>query len=184
MSGYGFRKLNNNVGFTIVAIACLALGICASITVFSVVDALLLRPFPGVKNPGRIVSLAAKPRRIAGLPGDEYSPALNYPAFQRYRSSNRAFTDLVAYYPLPLNLAGTGEPQRVSGQLVTDNYFKLLGLRARWGACSSPARGARKAAGGGHRLRPLAAGFRRPPAGDRQLDQPERPHLRGDRRRA
>lgn len=141
---YGFRKLNNNVGFTIVAVACLALGICASITVFSVVDALLLRPFPGVKNPGRIVSLAAKPQIIPGLPGEEYSPALNYPAFQRYRSSNRVFTDLVAYYPLPLNLAGTGEPQRVSGQLVTDNYFKLLGLESSLGRLFAPGEGRRE----------------------------------------
>ncbi len=149
---YGFRKLNNNVGFTIVAVACLALGICASITVFSVVDALLLRPFPGVANPGRIVSLAAKPQTIPGLPGEEYSPALSYPAFQRYRSSNRVFTDLAAYFPLPLNLAGTGEPLRVSGQLVTDNYFTAPRPRQLPGAPVRPRRGgARAAARGDHR---------------------------------
>jgi len=141
---YGFRKLNNNVGFTIVAVACLALGICASITVFSVVDALLLRPFPGVANPGRIVSLAAKPQTIPGLPEEEYSPALSYPAFQRYRSANRVFTDLAAYFALPLNLAGTGEPLRVSGQLVTDNYFKLLGLESALGRLFVPGEGGRE----------------------------------------
>jgi predicted permease len=141
---YGFRKLNNNVGFTIVAIACLALGICASVTVFSVVDALLLRPFPGVVNPGRIVSLAAKPQTIEGVPGEEYSPALTYSTFQRYRSSNRVFTDLAAYYSLPLNLAGIGEPLRVSGQLVTDNYFTLLGIKSSLGRLFIPGEGRRE----------------------------------------
>ncbi len=138
---YGFRKLNNNVGFTIVAVACLALGICASVTVFSVVDALLLRPFPGVRNPGRIVSLAARPQAIKGLPGEEYSPALNYPDFQRYRSSNHVFAGLAAYFPLPLNLSGAGDPQRVSGQLVTDNYFRLLGLESSLGRLFVPGGG-------------------------------------------
>ncbi len=141
---YGFRKLNNNVGFTIVAIACLALGICASVTVFSVVDALLLRPFPGVMDPGRIVSLAARPQTIEELPGEEYTPALPFSTFERYRSSNRVFTDLAAYYSLPLNLAGIGEPLRVSGQLVTDNYFTLLGLKSSLGRLFIPGEGRRE----------------------------------------
>jgi putative ABC transport system permease protein len=141
---YGFRKLNNNVGFTIIAIACLALGICASVTVFSVVDALLLRPFPGIRNPGRIVSLAAKPLTIEGVPGAEYSPSLTYSMFQHYRSSNRVFTDMAAYYSLPLNLAGIGEPLRVNGQLVTDNYFTLLGVKSSLGRLFTPGEGARE----------------------------------------
>jgi putative ABC transport system permease protein len=140
---YGLRKLNNNVGFTIVAVACLALGICASVTVFGVVDALLLRPFPGVTEPGRIVSLASKPQDL-GVSGDSYSPALSYSTFQRYRSQSRAFNGLVAYSSLPLNLAGTGEPLRVSGQLVTDNYFTVLGLESSMGRLFVPGEGARE----------------------------------------
>jgi len=57
---YGLRKMNNDAGFTAVAVVCLALGICASVTVFSVVDSLLLRPLPGVTEQGRIVSLAGR----------------------------------------------------------------------------------------------------------------------------
>src|SRR4029077_3758168 len=123
---YGFRKLNNNVGFTVVAVACLALGICASVTVFSVVDTLLLRPCPGVVDPGRVVSLAAKPITIDGLAGQTFTPALTYTLFQRYRSATRLFTDLVAYQPIALILWGIGEPFRVGGQVVTDNYFAVL----------------------------------------------------------
>jgi putative ABC transport system permease protein len=141
---YGFRKLNNNVGFTVVAVACLALGICASVTVFSVVDALLLRPFPGVVEPGRIVSLAGKPQEL-GVAGDQYSPPLSYPTFQRYRSLSRSFTGLVAYSSLPLNLAGTGEPLRVNGQIVTDNYFAVLGLDSSLGRLFAPGEGGREA---------------------------------------
>jgi predicted permease len=135
---YGFRKLNNSVGFTIVAVACLALGICASVTVFSVVDALLLRPFPGVVDQGRIVSMGAKPIVLAGLPGDEFAPLLSYRDFQRYREASHAFTELVAYHTVPVNLAGNGEAQRVTGQVVTTNYFRALGLRSSLGRLFTP----------------------------------------------
>jgi putative ABC transport system permease protein len=138
---YGFRRLNNSVGFTIVAVACLALGICASVTVFSVVDALLLRPFPGVEDARGIVSLSPRPIRFADLPGNEYAPPLNYSTFQRYRRDNRVFSDLVAFGRAELNVAGRGEPLRVTGQVVTDNYFKVLGLRSSLGRLFMPGEG-------------------------------------------
>src|SRR5689334_19209797 len=104
---YGWRKLKNNAGFTAVAVTCLALGICASVTVFSVVDALLLRPFPGVREQGRIVSLACRTISIPGVPG-EISPGLSYQSFRRYREAAHVFTDLVAYFPVPVNLTVGG----------------------------------------------------------------------------
>jgi predicted permease len=137
---YGFRRLNNSAGFTAVAVACLALGICASVTVFGVVDALLLRPFPGVRDPQRIVSLAARPQVIPGL-AEPTTPALSYPAVRRYQSASRAFTGLASYYPVPLNLSGTAEPLRVKGELVTDNYFTVLGLQGSLGRLISPGDG-------------------------------------------
>jgi predicted permease len=142
---YGFRKLNNNVGFTVVAVACLALGICASVTVFSVVDTLLLRPYPGVTDPGRVVSLAAKPITIDGLAGQTFTPALTYTLFQRYRSAARLFNGLVAYQSLELNLSGIGEPFRVGGQVVTDNYFAVLSLHSSLGRLFAPGEGRREA---------------------------------------
>ena len=141
---YGFRRLNNNVGFTIVAVACLALGICASVTLFSVIDALLLRPFPGVENPNGIISLSPKPIHFANIPGNDYSPSLNYQAFQRYRRANRVFTDLVAFARADLNVAGRGEPVRVIGQVVTDNYFAVLGMKSSLGRLFVPGEGARE----------------------------------------
>jgi putative ABC transport system permease protein len=145
---YGLRKLKNNAGFTIVAVTCLALGICASVTVFSVVDALLLRPFPGVREQGRIVSLACKTVSLPGVPG-EISPGLSYGSFLRYREAAHVFTDLVAYYPVSVSLTVGGElPLRVKGQLVSDDYFSALGMRPAQGRLLVAGEGERGAATG------------------------------------
>jgi putative ABC transport system permease protein len=126
---YGLRRLNNNAGFTVVAVICLALGICASITVFSVVDTLLIRPLPGVVEQDRIVSLGTKPVRMEGLPAP-VTPGISYGDFRRYLEASHVFTGLAAYCQVPLNLrAAGGEPRRVQGQVVSDNYFSTLGLR-------------------------------------------------------
>src|SRR6185295_19575436 len=106
---YGLRKMNNDAGFTAVAVICLALGICASVTVFSVVDSLLLRPFPGVMEQGRIVSLAGKPYTLAGA--GEIEASLSYPSFLRYREASRVFSDLVAIFPLAVNLTSRDDPR-------------------------------------------------------------------------
>jgi putative ABC transport system permease protein len=144
---YGIRRLNNNAGFTIVAVACLALGICASVTVFSVIDPLLLRPFPGVRDQGRIVSLACKPITIPGISEPALTPALSYPAFQLYRrtAAPRIVTDLVTYLSIPINLQSNGDPRRLTGQVVSDNYFRVLGLHGGLGRLFAPGDGRRQA---------------------------------------
>jgi predicted permease len=140
---YGLRRLNNNAGFTAVAVICLALGICASITVFSVIDTLLIRPLPGVVEQDRIVSLAPRPVQMEGLPAP-ITLGLSYGSFQRYQEASHAFTDLAAYYPLHMNLLAGGEPRRVLGQVVTDNYFSVLGLRPAAGRLMVKGEGARE----------------------------------------
>lgn len=135
---YGFRRLNNNLGFTSVAVACLALGICASVTVFNMADSLLLRSIPGVADPGRIVTVGTRPTRVAEVEGEEFSPAVRVREYQRYRDLNRAFTGLAAYSSLSMNVSGAGEPIRVNGELVSDNYFTTLGLRGSLGRLFVP----------------------------------------------
>ena len=142
---HGLRKLNHDAGFRAVAVACLALGICASVTVFSVIDALLIRPLPGVVEQSRIVSLGTRPTPVAGIP-EGLALGLSYPSFLRYRQASRAFSGLAAYLPLPLNLAAGGEPVRVRGQVVTDNYFSVLGLRPAAGRLLVPGEAAQAAA--------------------------------------
>jgi putative ABC transport system permease protein len=142
---YGLRRLNNNVGFTVVAVACLALGICASVTVFSVVNALLLRPVPGgIAEQDRLVALASKLIPIEGIPGSTFSQPLSYPAFLRYREASHVFTDLAAYQPVPANLVVGGEPLRVPALVVTRNYFTTLGLRGFLGRLFGPRIGPRE----------------------------------------
>ncbi|HEX6904283.1 MAG TPA: ABC transporter permease [Thermoanaerobaculia bacterium] len=120
---YGFRQLNNDVGFTAVAVVCLALGICASITVFAVVDSLLIRDFPGVVEQGRILSVATRTDEEGRRNG------ISHRQFLRYKEATRIFSDLATYQPLALNLSGAGEPLKVDGHLVSENYFHTLGLR-------------------------------------------------------
>lgn len=124
---YSLRRLNNNAGFTVVAVACLALGICASITVFSAVNALLLRPLAGVVDEDRLVSLMPKP--YLDEMNDLVTKPLSYPVFQRYREENHVFSGLVAYRTVRVNLVIGGEPLRAQGQVVTGDYFTTLGLR-------------------------------------------------------
>lgn len=126
---YGLRRLNRHAGFTVVAVACLALGICASVTVFSVVNALVLRPIPAVAGQDRLVSLVPKPMLVEGMGDVPVARALSYPDFLHFQERNHVFSSLVAYREMPVNLVTGGEPLRVRGQLVTDNYFAALGLR-------------------------------------------------------
>lgn len=135
---YGLRRLNNNIGFTAVAVLCLSLGIGANVTVFSVVNALLLRPVPGVSDPARLVSLASKPVLFRGMTGGAFSKSLSYPDFERYRESAQALSGLAAYRSVLVNLVAGGEPVRVSGQVVTDNYFTTLGVDSALGRLFAP----------------------------------------------
>jgi putative ABC transport system permease protein len=135
---YGLRKLNNNIGFTALAVLCLALGIGANVTVFTVINALLLRPVPGVADPGRLVSLNSKPVQFKGMSGGAFSKSLSYPDYERYRESAHTLSDLAAYRSVPVNLVAKGEPVRVSGQVVTDNYFTTLGLDSALGRLFVP----------------------------------------------
>jgi predicted permease len=138
---YGLRKLNKNVGFTAVAVACLALGICAAITVFSVVNSVLLRPLPGVADQDRLVSLIPKPTLMEGMGNELVSRPLSYPTFQSYREASQVFSGLVACRTVPVNLVVGGEALRLRGQVVTDNYFSTLGLKPALGRLFVPGEG-------------------------------------------
>ncbi|HKV08958.1 MAG TPA: ABC transporter permease [Thermoanaerobaculia bacterium] len=135
---YGLRRLNNNLGFTAVAVLCLALGIGANVTVFSIINALLLRPVPGVADPDRLVALMSKPVLLRGMAGGAFSKSLSYPDFEQYRESAHAFSGFAAYHPVVVNLVAGGEPVRVSGQVVTDNYFTTLGMESALGRLFAP----------------------------------------------
>lgn len=139
---YGFRKLNHSIGFTITAVACLAFGVCGSVIVFSVADFLLVRPLPGVAEQGRLVTLGPEPVSYFG--GDLVTFGLTTSAFERYQSASRSLSHLAAFYhPVRINVSGAGEPIRVVGEIVSDDYFAALGMRAATGSLFSPGDGKR-----------------------------------------
>jgi putative ABC transport system permease protein len=141
---HGLRRLRRRPGFTALATACLGIGIGASVGLFSILHTLVLRPLPGVAAPRELVTLVPKPMPMPGLPGVTLSKSLSYPVYRQYREANRVFSGLAAYERIPVSLAvpGQGNPVRISGHLVTDNYFATLGLESAVGRTLAGGRGA------------------------------------------
>jgi putative ABC transport system permease protein len=117
---YGVRVLFKNPGFTAVAIITLALGVGANTAIFSVVDAVLLRPLP-YPDADRLVLLSAGP------PGPLVSSAL--PDYREWRDRNHVFEGLGGFYYGDFNLSGQDQDsERVQGAYVTTNFFSVLGV--------------------------------------------------------
>ena len=113
---YALRKLPRNPGFSAVAVLSLALGIGANAVVFSVVNALLLRPLP-VERPNQLVFLETK----SGI-------TQSFPNYRDLRDRNETFSGLVGFRLVPMALESTGGPTRIWGLLATGNYFDVLGV--------------------------------------------------------
>ncbi|PYS71578.1 MAG: hypothetical protein DMF69_09830 [Acidobacteria bacterium] len=120
---YAIRGLRKRPGFTFVAIITLALGIGANTAIFSVVNAVLLKPL-AFKDPNRLV-IVWEDAAFAGFPRNTPAPA-NY--FD-WKSQNRSFEDMAATASTSFNLIGDGEPERVAAHQVSANFFPLLGVQ-------------------------------------------------------
>jgi putative ABC transport system permease protein len=118
---YTFRMFAKSPGFTAIILATLALGIAANTAVFSVVSAILLRPLPGISEPDRLVSLY---RVQNGQTFDN----MGYPDYRDYRDRNQSLAGLAAHSAVALSF-NSGTPERLIGDLVTVNYFAVLGVR-------------------------------------------------------
>ena len=128
---YALRWLRRSPGFALVAIMSLGLGIGVNTAMFSLVDAVLLRPIP-VTDPGSLVDVFT-----SSSDGDEYATT-SFPDFLDLKAQNAVFSDMTAYTPMfaPLNL---GDRARlVLGQIVTSNHFQLLGVRPFLGRMLQP----------------------------------------------
>jgi len=124
---YGVRLLLKNPGFTIVAVVALALGIGANSAIFSVVNTVVLRPFP-YKNPDQLVVVWEDATQV-GFPRNTPSPA----NFLDWRQQATVFQDLGAMAPRSFNLTGEGEPERLDGRRVSSYLFSLLGVEPQLG---------------------------------------------------
>jgi len=120
---YAIRGLRKRPGFTFVAVITLALGIGANTAIFSVVNAVLLKPL-AFKDPDRLV-IVWEDAAFVGFPRNTPAPA-NY--FD-WKSQNRSFEDMAATAPTSFNLTGDGDPERVAAHQVSENFFPLLGVQ-------------------------------------------------------
>jgi predicted permease len=124
---YGARLLARAPGFTIVAALSLALGIGANTTIFTLINAVLLNPLP-VEDPSQLVSVwTTDERNQNDALGFLQTSPMNY---RDLRDKNQVFTGLAGHIGIPLNISvGNGEPQQVFGEIVTGNYFAVLGAK-------------------------------------------------------
>lgn len=125
---YAIRQLVRSPGFALTTVLTLALGIGVNTAIFTVFDEIAFRPLP-VKNGDRIVGIyetfhGQYSRNMFGN-----SHMLSYSEFQAYQSRNRVFSETAAYAETPGLSLGGERPERVSGLLVTDDYFNVLGAR-------------------------------------------------------
>ena len=120
---FGLRMLAKNPGFTAVAVLTLALGIGANATIFSLADALLFRPFP-VAQPGTLVYFL---RQNVDKP-ENYS-SFSHPDYQDFREQGKTLSSLAAYSSVSVSTSLNGEATRLDGEIVSGNYFSVLGVK-------------------------------------------------------
>ena len=119
---FALRGLGRSPAFTIVAVLTLALGIGANTAIFSVVNAVLLKPL-AYTRPDQLVSVRAK---LVGRSARDVP--MSQPEYHDILNQVPAVKDLAAVWPININLTGSDEPERIQAAVVSYNYFSLLGV--------------------------------------------------------
>jgi putative ABC transport system permease protein len=119
---YGFRMLRKSPSFTFFAVAVLALGIAANSAIFSIADAILVRPLP-YRDANRLVMIW-EDSSAYGFPKDTPAPG----NFSDWKSRNQVFEDVAAISDGSFNLTGSGNPENLIGKWATANLFSVLGV--------------------------------------------------------
>lgn len=120
---FALRSLRQSPGFTLVAVLALALGIGANSAIFTIINAIFLRPLP-----------YAHPERIVQVTSTEAERQLNaiqmsWPRLQMVRERQDVFSDMSVSTPNAATVTGNGDPEQVQGLIVSSNYFPLLGVQ-------------------------------------------------------
>jgi predicted permease len=123
---YAVRQLRRSPGFTSAAVLSLALGIGANTAIFSLLDQVLLRPLP-VRDPQQLVLLNWQGTFYGHSMGEDM---LSYPLYREIRDHNQAFGGVLGYHHLMFGVGYQGEMERLPGELVSGNYFDVLGVPA------------------------------------------------------
>jgi predicted permease len=120
---YALRQLGRSPGFAAAVILTLALGIGATAAMFSLVNAVLLRPLP-FPGQDRLLWLAQQDHSSPGVAPE----ALSYPDYFDWRAQNHSFSGMASYVGGGITLELKGESQRLDGQTVASNFFQVLGV--------------------------------------------------------
>ena len=131
---YGVRMLAKAPWFATVAVLILALGIGANTAVFSILDAVLIRPLPYPKSE-RLVKAD-----VFNLKSGDFYGKTSYPDFTDWSEQSHIFDDLAAYEDKTFNLAGTLHPEHVKGQVASPDFFETLGVEPLHGRSLASAR--------------------------------------------
>ncbi len=127
-----FRRLRSSPGFTAAAIVTLALGIGANTTIFSLVNAVVFRPF-GVEHQSQLVSFNMRTSKAQ-------FPTISYPDYKDYRDRNTVLSGLATYRFIAVNISrGEAQNIRLWGYEVSGNYFDMLGVQPLLGRVLHPA---------------------------------------------
>ncbi len=127
---YGIRMMARSPGFTIIAILTLALGIGANTAIFSVVNGVLLNPLP-FPQPEQLVSLSeSKPNFATG--------SISYLNFRDWQRNNHTFSAMAISRSLSFSLTGSGEAEQLKAELLSSDYFSLLGVKPVLGRMFAP----------------------------------------------
>jgi putative ABC transport system permease protein len=117
---YTMRLLLKSPGFTLTTILIMGLAIGANTAIFSLVDAVLLESLP-YPDPGKLLTISETSPEYPKI-------SLDYPDYLDWRANQRSFEDIAVFRKDSFNLTGTGDPERVSGAIVTASYFRVLGV--------------------------------------------------------
>jgi hypothetical protein len=128
---YGLRISLKKPGAAVVAVLTLAVGVAATTTVFSWIDGILLRPIQGVADPGRLTS-------FENLAPDGHPMTTSYLDFREYRDQLKLVSGVAALRPTVFSLGQENHPLRVFGELVSGNYFAVLGVKPALGELLRP----------------------------------------------
>jgi len=125
---FGLRMLAKSPGFTAIAVITLALGIGANTAIFSLMNQVLLERLP-VKNPDELVILQAPGPVTGHVSSDgDGTESFSYPMYKGLRDNNSVFSGVLARYGFSASVASRGQTDRASGELVSGNYFEVLGV--------------------------------------------------------
>jgi predicted permease len=128
---YAIRSAFRSPGLTSVVVISLALGIGANTTIFTLINAVFLRPVP-VDDPARLAQV------FTVMPKSSAYQTLSLPNYRDFRDNVSEFSGLIAYQGIGANLVGGTEPVAIGGQLVTGNYFQVLGVDTTLGRTITP----------------------------------------------